>query len=222
MAREYFKAFHSYLESIEPLSDAERGRLFTAMLEYSISGKVPDLQGNERFVFPTMRANLDREIARYAENAETNRTNGAKGGRPKKTEKTQPVSKKPKAFEKSQDKDKDKDKDKDICDDDGDMRARAISHIVEEYEQNIGVVPRVVGDDIAWWLNEGMQEELVVLCIREAAARNARSWQYIRTMLQNCMSKGVMTAAAYEGQRRKKAANGNPFLAMIGGDGNDA
>ena len=219
MAREYFKAFHSYLESIEPLSDAERGRLFTAMLEYSISGKVPDLQGNERFVFPTMRANLDREIARYAENAETNRTNGAKGGRPKKTEKTKPVFEKPKSFKKSQD--KDKDKDKDICDDDGDMRARAISHIVEEYEQNIGVVPRVVGDDIAWWLGEGMQEELIVLCIREAAARNARSWQYIRTMLQNCMSKGVMTAAAYEGQRRKKAANSNPFLAMIGGDGND-
>ena len=217
MAREYFKAFHSYLESIEPLSDAERGRLFTAMLEYSISGKVPDLQGNERFVFPTMRANLDREIARYAENAETNRTNGAKGGRPKKTEKTKPVFEKPKSFKKSQD----KDKDKDICDDDGDMRARAISHIVEEYEQNIGVVPRVVGDDIAWWLGEGMQEELIVLCIREAAARNARSWQYIRTMLQNCMSKGVMTAAAYEGQRRKKAANSNPFLAMIGGDGND-
>ena len=36
MPREYFCAYHSYLKSIELLNDSERGRLFTACLQYSI------------------------------------------------------------------------------------------------------------------------------------------------------------------------------------------
>ena len=55
MAREYFCAYHSYRSSMEPLTDAERGRLFMALLEYSETGIVPDLRGNERFVFPQIR-----------------------------------------------------------------------------------------------------------------------------------------------------------------------
>lgn len=114
MSKEYFKVFHSYLKSIEPLNDAERGRLFTAMLEYSITGVEPKLGGNERFIFPTMKANLDREIESYRNTVEANRENGKKGGRPskpKESEKTHSLFEKPNESEKSQDKDKDKDKD---------------------------------------------------------------------------------------------------------------
>lgn len=117
MSKEYFKVFHSYLKSIEPLNDAERGRLFTAMLEYSITGVEPKLNGNERFIFPTMKANLDREVESYRNTVEANRLNGRKGGRPQKpkeSEKTHSVFEKPKESEKSQDKDKDKDKDNNI------------------------------------------------------------------------------------------------------------
>ncbi len=65
MAREFFCAYHSYLKSIEPLNDAERGRLFTACLEYSATGAAPDLRGNERFVWPTIREQIDRDAAKY-------------------------------------------------------------------------------------------------------------------------------------------------------------
>lgn len=65
MAREYFCAYHSYLKSVEPLNDAERGRLFTACLEYSMTGKSPDLRGNERFVFPMIREQIDRDTEKY-------------------------------------------------------------------------------------------------------------------------------------------------------------
>lgn len=80
MALNSFNAYHSYLKSIEPLNDAERGRLFTAMLEYSISGAAPELRGNERFVFPTMKEQIDRDIAKYEAKCARNRENGAKGG----------------------------------------------------------------------------------------------------------------------------------------------
>ena len=64
MAMEYFLAYHSYLESMEPLSDAERGRLFTALLEYSRTGVAPQLGGNERFIFPLVKAQIDRDRAK--------------------------------------------------------------------------------------------------------------------------------------------------------------
>lgn len=66
MAIEYFNAYHSYLKSIEPLNDAERGRLFTALLEYSGTGTAPELRGNERFIFPTIRQQIDRDKKKYA------------------------------------------------------------------------------------------------------------------------------------------------------------
>ena len=67
MAREYFNTYHSYLKSIEPLNDAERGRLFTALLIYSSTGTEPELRGNERFVFPMMKEQIDRDAKRYAD-----------------------------------------------------------------------------------------------------------------------------------------------------------
>ena len=65
MAIEYFCCYHSYLEAMEPLADAEKGRLFTAMLVYSKTGEVPQLSGNERFIFPMMRGQIDRDNQRY-------------------------------------------------------------------------------------------------------------------------------------------------------------
>ena len=117
MALESFNAYHSYLTAIEPLNDTERGRLFTALLTYSSTGEVPDLRGNERFVFPQMKWQIDRDKSSYNDFCARQSENGKKGGRPKKptvnfeTQKTQAFFEKPK---KAIDKDKDKDKDKDI------------------------------------------------------------------------------------------------------------
>lgn len=66
MAVEYFCAYYSYLDALEPLTDAERGRLFVACLKYSKSGEVEHLSGNERFVFPVFRGQIDRDNAKYA------------------------------------------------------------------------------------------------------------------------------------------------------------
>ena len=67
MGIEYFCCYHSYLEVMEQLNDAEKGRLFTACLTYSKTGEVPQLSGNERFVFPTFKAQIDRDNTKYQE-----------------------------------------------------------------------------------------------------------------------------------------------------------
>lgn len=75
MAKGYFCAYHSYLAAMEQLNDEERGRLFTALLEYSQSGRVQPLTGNERFVFPAMRDQIDRDDKKYTDKCERNRRN---------------------------------------------------------------------------------------------------------------------------------------------------
>lgn len=84
MAKEYFLAYHSYLETFRSLSDAEIGRLFMAALEYSAEGKLAELKGNERFAFAFVKQQIDRDTERYEKKCETSKENGKLGGRPKK------------------------------------------------------------------------------------------------------------------------------------------
>ena len=112
----YIKLFVDYLDAIEPLGDAERGRLFTSLLEYARTGEAPQLGGNERFLFPMMRAQIDRDNAAMA-GLSAARSRAGKSG----VEAKQANAKLAKQNEQmpdllsksSYDKDKDKDKDKD-------------------------------------------------------------------------------------------------------------
>ena len=80
----YIKLFIDYLEAIEPLGDAERGRLFTALLQYAKTGEAPHLSGSERFIFPMMRMQVDRDTASFCDESnrisESRREAGRKGG----------------------------------------------------------------------------------------------------------------------------------------------
>lgn len=75
----YIKAFFDWVEQTAALSDAERGRLFEAILEYGRTGEVPELGGNERFLFPVFKAQLDREEG----TSNLRSKSGAKGGKVK-------------------------------------------------------------------------------------------------------------------------------------------
>jgi hypothetical protein len=80
MANCYVKAYYDWIEQTAALSDAERGRLFIAILEYARSGLEPKLDGREGILFPTFKVMLDRDAQKSAINS----SNGAKGGRGRK------------------------------------------------------------------------------------------------------------------------------------------
>ena len=100
----YLKVFVDFADKIELLGDAERGRLFTAMLEYASSGAEPDLRGNERFIWPTAKSEIDRQTESYKSICETNKRIA--------TERYGTLRTVTERNEACQDKDKDKDKDK--------------------------------------------------------------------------------------------------------------
>lgn len=79
-AMEYLKLFTDFIEDLEPLSDAECGRLFRAALEYARTGTPPTLSGNERFLWSNVRKQIDRSEQAYQAKA-----NGAAKARAKKS-----------------------------------------------------------------------------------------------------------------------------------------
>lgn len=220
MGLESFNAYHSYLKAIEPLNDAERGRLFTACLEYSMTGVAPELKGNERFVFPSMAAQIDRDKEKYTARCRKNSENVSKrwntvvyDGKSRIPNDTKHT--------------KDKDKDKEIVSATAaTARTRAgsaaadyiqpvetdpgLAQAVQCYEANIGVLPRYVGERLQEWLKV-LGPDLVCEAIHRAASANARSWNYAEKILRDWQAAGVRTldAARMEHTSRRGAAPGS-------------
>lgn len=99
----YLKVFTDFAEAIEELNDSERGRLFTAMLNYARTGEEPTLRGNERFLWGTAKKSIDNQRDAYDARCEINKTIA--------TNRYESLRIVTKDNESLQDKDKDKDKD---------------------------------------------------------------------------------------------------------------
>lgn len=120
MAREFFCAYHTYLEAVELLSDAEAGRLFKSLLKFSATGKVAELRGNEQYLYVLMRGQIVRDIQRYDEICETNRQNGRKrsvaDGSGRKRSVADAPQEKEKGKEKGEEKEEEKEKNNSCAD----------------------------------------------------------------------------------------------------------
>ena len=81
----YVKAYYDWIEQTAALSDAERGRLLIAVLQYGRTGIEPKLDGRESILFPVLRATIDRDARKSKACAQ----NGALGGRGNKANESQ-------------------------------------------------------------------------------------------------------------------------------------
>ncbi len=84
MARNYAAVPHQYLEEMELLSDAEFGRLIRALLLYSRTGEIMELDGNERWSFPRVRVQEDQFRESYNDAVEQKRKAGRESARKRK------------------------------------------------------------------------------------------------------------------------------------------
>ena len=73
----YLKVSTAFAKSIEVLSDAEKGRLFSAMLRYAETGEEPTLNGSERVVWPVAKGNIDKQADSFAKRSLANKKNVA-------------------------------------------------------------------------------------------------------------------------------------------------
>lgn len=92
-----------------------------ALIDYSESAIIPELDGITQMAFSFIRSQMDRDNEKYESRVAANRENGKKGGRPKKPKGNEENPKNPMVLEeternpenpiKSNDKDNDKEKD---------------------------------------------------------------------------------------------------------------
>lgn len=107
MERKGFFCYNSWLKALEPFGDAERGRIWTALLEYS-NGLAIDghSSGNERFILPMLLDQIDRDTQKNEKKSQTLKERQSQSTPSNPAQPTTTRSNPPK--------DKDKNKDKDI------------------------------------------------------------------------------------------------------------
>jgi len=67
-----------YREAFEPYTYEERGRLITAMLDFAADGTLPELPGNERYLWSQLKGQIQRDQKKYRDRCEQNRRNALK------------------------------------------------------------------------------------------------------------------------------------------------
>jgi len=197
VAQSYIKVFYGWPEETQELTFEEKGRLIDAMIAYA-RGNPVHLEGNERFVFPVFRAQIDRDTESYNAIVERNRINGSKGGRPKRNPEN------PEGYPgtgKRQDKEQDKDEDK------GRSSSESADTIEIYASANLDYLsPSNMEDLVAF--RDDLPEDLIRHAIDEACANGKRSWAYARSILARYQRAGYRSveeakaAAAHRAQQQ--------------------
>ena len=216
MARDYICLYHSYLDAIQALGDAERGRLLTAMLEYSITGAAPQLGGNERFIFPMVKAQIDRDREKYDQKCRASSEKGKLGGRPKKTEKATAF------FESQKSQGKGEGKGKGEAASAANAREAALGAVLSHYQDCITPTPPSTVSQLLIAYTDELGPDVVNHAIDEAVNQRKLTWSYINAILQRYSREGLDTLAKVEAdelaksqRKARKQAGGNIFAQMI-------
>lgn len=184
MSDTYIKIWDTYKSYFEPLSAAEVGRLVLAMMKYKSSGMEPELNGNERYVWPAVK----RDLIKDAEYIEGKRISGKAGGESKRKQNEANASKS------KLEKEKEKEKDKMSSSSYGDTTTT--KPIEDVFRENIGKLGATGQKALAEYV-ERMGDELVLAVIGKCSDLGGSTWAYVRKALDEAESLGCKTVDDY-------------------------
>lgn len=185
MADTYIKIWDTYESYFEPLSAAEVGRLVLAMMKYKSSGTEPELNGNERYVWPAIK----RDLIKDAEYIEGKRISGKSGGSSSKRKQNEANTSKTKL-------EKEKDKEKDKISSSSSDETTTTKPIEDVFRENIGKLGATGQKALAEYV-ERMGDELVLAVIGKCSDLGGSTWAYVRKALDEAESLGCKTADDY-------------------------
>lgn len=212
MADTYIKIWDTYESYFEPLSTAEVGRLVLAMMKYKSSGTEPELNGNERYVWPAIK----RDLIKDAEYIESKRISGKAGGESKRKRNEANASKT--KLEKEKEKEEDK-----ISSSSSDEMTTTKS-VEDVFREDIGKLGAAGKKALTEYV-ERMGDELVLAVIGKCSDLGGSTWAYVRKALDEAESLGCKTADDYRracpiGSGRntrvdRQAPSGNDWLKNV-------
>ena len=211
--REYVKLWTSYSAYFEPLGDAEVGRLARAMIEYKSSGAEPKFSGNERFVWPAIKRDMDEAERAKSEFTQKQSENGAKGGRPKKASGFSENPKNPSLFPETQksqglrtmDKGqgtKDYGQDKTEAQENTARTREAadpgLAKVMTLYMDRVQAMPSPSCIESLKSYTAELGADVVCHAIEKALDDNHRSWSYIQGILRRYSAEGLTSLEAVQ------------------------
>ena len=84
-----------------------------------------------------------------------------------------------------------------------------LKEVINFYENNITLITPYVAEDMEKYLQEGLTAGLIIKAMQEAVDRNARSWKYIKSILNDCCNNNVKTAEQFKIRQEEFKSNKN-------------
>ena len=75
--------------------------------------------------------------------------------------------------------------------------------IIDFYNNNFGLITPYVAENIFSYLEDGLQQDLIIRAMEEAVSNNIRKWNYVKTILNDCVNNQIKTLEQYTIKQRE-------------------
>ena len=69
------------------------------------------------------------------------------------------------------------------------------------YENNFGLITPYIAENINTYLIDGITEELIIEAMKEAVNNNVRKWNYVKSILNDCINNNIQTVEQYRAKQ---------------------
>lgn len=204
-----------YEKHFRRLGEKRGYMLLMAIFEYEQTRIIPELDESIEDAFYFIKDDLDKAYENYQKAVDRNKANGSKGGRPKKPNGKTENPKNPVGFQKA---DNDSDSEYDISAV-ADISARETAPqkqqraYIQFYSDNIGIItPSTVKEAESFIEDDGMEDAVIVMALKEAVDADAKNWRYAKKVLSSWLERGIKTAEQAKAAKTefKNRARGKP------------
>jgi len=70
--------------------------------------------------------------------------------------------------------------------------------IIKTYSDNIGMITAIINEDLQHWINDGVEEELIIQYIVYAVEHGGKSYSYIKKMISTNFDKNIKTLEQFK------------------------
>lgn len=75
--------------------------------------------------------------------------------------------------------------------------------IIDFYNNNFGLITPYIAENIFSYLEDGLQQDLIIRAMEEAVSNNIRKWNYVETILNDCVNNQIKTLEQYTIKQRE-------------------
>jgi len=87
------------------------------------------------------------------------------------------------------------------------IKEKKKENVIEFYNNNFGLITSYIAENINSYLLDGIEESLIIKAMQEALDSNVRRWNYVKTILNDCINNNIKSVEQYEAKQKEYKAN---------------